>query len=434
MLIKDVSIFTNNGRYIPEGFVRVDNGKIVEIGEGNPNFLEGEEILSFRGKLLLPGFVNAHTHFYSTFARGMFLDRFDPNSFAELLEQLWWRLDRKLTLDDVRLSAAIGAVESLKAGVTSVIDHHSSPNSIKGSLEQIAKAVNEVGLRCATCYEVSDRDGEDATRFGIEENLDFFETRNEFRAGYFGLHASFTLSDDTLERVSNAVKGKIPVHVHVAEGPEDEEQSVNRYGVRIIERFHKHGLLARGSIFAHCIHVDDSEVDLIKESDSYIVVNVQSNINNGVGISYWPKFLEKGLNVGVGNDGFGFNLSHDLRFFILTPHHLKRDPRVSSVDDLAKTFFSTNYEIASNTFGIKLGKIEPGYAADMIVIDYNNPTPLSAENFLGHFFFGIIDNLNVTDAFVAGQHVLKNKKVVGVSEEELYKEARKLAEKLWKRL
>ncbi|AKI96688.1 putative aminohydrolase SsnA [Kosmotoga pacifica] len=432
MIIKNVSIFTGKD-YIEQGYVVISGENFSSVGAGEP--LEKEDkIIDGQGKLLMPGFINAHAHIYSTFARGMILDYFNPSSFTELLEQLWWRLDRKLTLPEIELSAYVAAIESVESGVTSLIDHHSSPSEIRGSLRAIADAVNAVGLRIDSCYEVSDRDGLKAAEDGIAENIDFFAKRNEFRSAHFGLHASFTLGEETLNKVSEVSKGKVPIHVHVAEGPEDEENSLLRYGKRIIHRFQEHGLTTPGSIYAHCIHISNDEAQIIKESDGYIVVNAQSNLNNGVGISYWPDFLKMGVKVGIGNDGFGFNLAKDLRFFLLTPHHEKRDPRVSGVNDLIKTFFRTNAEIATRSFGKELGYIEPGQRADFVLIDYTPPTPIERDNFIGHFFYGVIDNLKVTDVFVSGKQIVSEGEIVTVDKQAIYSEARKLASALWKRL
>ncbi|OAA28438.1 amidohydrolase [Kosmotoga arenicorallina S304] len=432
MLIKNVSVFTGKD-FIKHGYVVVRGNNFDYVGGTEP---EGnyDEIIDGNGRLLMPGFINAHTHIYSAFARGMALDYFNPSSFTELLEQLWWRLDRKLSLPEIELSAYIAAVESSESGVTSLIDHHSSPAEISGSLNTIARAVNDVGLRVDTCYEVSDRDGVKAAERGISENVSFFERRNEFKGAHFGLHAGFTLSDETLKKVSEASKGRIPIHVHVAEGPEDEESSLSRYGKRVVQRFYDYELLIPGSIFAHCIHVNDNELALIKERDVYVVVNAQSNINNGVGITFWPHFTERGVKVGIGNDGFGFNIANDIRFFILTPHHEKRDPKVSSTRDLLNTFFKSNAEIASRSFGINLGFIEPEYRADFIIVDYNSPTPINSENFSDHFFYGIIDNLKVIDVYVSGKPVVKHGKNITIDKEVLYSEARKIASSLWRKI
>ena len=192
--------------------------------------------------------------------------------------------------------------------------------------------------------------------------------------------------------------------------------------------------MRENSIYAHCIHINSEEAGLIKETGGNIVVNVQSNTNNGVGVSYWPDFMREGINVGIGNDGYGYNLSHDIRFFNLIPHCYRLDPRVSNAGSLADTLFKTNYEIASTAFGVRLGKIKPNYAADFILLDYTAPTPLTGQNFIEHFYFGIVDRIDVREVFVNGIHVLKDGKPVNVDEVNVYDISREAAGRMWKRL
>lgn len=431
-VISGVDIWTNNGIYINDGYVSFDDEGIKSIGKGKPEI--DAEVFHYPGMLLMPGLVNAHSHVYSTLARGMPLSDFNPCSFTEILEQLWWKLDKVLTFQDIQISAAVSAIESLKAGVTTIIDHHSSPSAIKGSLDLISNTMNDIGMRCATCYEISDRDGIAARNEGIRENIEFSSKKSCMKSGFLGLHASFTLSDETLEVIARESKGILPLHVHVAEGPEDEEHSLSVYSKRAIRRFYDAGLMNENSIYAHCIHIDREEAELIKETGGNIVINAQSNANNGVGISYWPDFLDMGINVGLGNDGYGFNMAHDVRFFVLSPHSYKLDPRVSSTMALNNTLFETNYKIASTAFGKRLGKIKPGYAADFILLDYSAPTPVTDSNFIDHFYFGIAERMDVREAFVNGKHVLKDGKIVNVDEINVYSSSKEIAQRMWEKL
>jgi len=433
LIVKDVSIFTNDGSFIEKGYLKINDGTIEGVSEGTPDGT-GEEEYSFPGKILMPGLVNAHTHIYSAFSRGMPLEGFSPNTFTELLEQMWWKLDKALTMKGNELSAYLATIESIKAGVTTLIDHHSSPNAVKNSLDTIASAVNETGLRCSTAFEISDRNGKKIRDESIMENLRFSETKNRYRAPYIGLHASFTLSDETLKLISDANRNRIPIHVHVAEGPEDEENSISVHGKRIIQRFDSFGLLVENSLLAHCIHTDESEDEVIRNNGCFVVINPQSNMNNGVGYPDWKGKQSRGIKVCLGNDGLGFNLFTESRFLILGMHNSKKDPNTASPMDLQKTLFGNNYQLASKIFGLKMGKIKKGYAADFALYDYDPPTTLDNENFLGHLFFGIGDNPKVTDVFVNGRPVMISGKNVLIDEEELFKECRKYSDRLWKSL
>lgn len=428
MQLNNLSIYTNDGEFIERGFVRFEGGEIVRVGAGEEPY--AGENLHFNSELLMPSLVNSHTHVYSSLARGMRFTPFEPTTFTEILEQLWWRLDRSLTREELQISANVASIESLKCGVTTLFDHNSSPNSIEGSLEVIAEAVNGVGLRYCGSYEVSDRDGPAARDRGVRENLDFSKNNTPMRRGFFGLHASFTLSRETLALVSKEIRGAIPIHVHVAEGPEDQERALSLYDQRVLERFHRNGLMGEGSIYAHCVHTTPAERSLIAETGGFAAVNYQSNVNNGVGLPDWKEFLAERVPTALGNDGFGFNLAHDVRFLILTPHHLARDVRVSGPEDLGATLLGGNYELARKTFGIDLGVVREGSTADLMILDYKSPTVMNRENFLEHFFYGICDNMRVSDVFVSGRRVLANGSPTLVEEREVYSAARKLSGKL----
>ncbi len=428
--IKNINIFTNDEKFIENGFVLFDENEIIALGKDDSNIGCDVEI-DGNGKLLIPGLINCHTHIYSTLSRGIPLNPFNPKSFTQILEQLWWKLDKKLLLEDISISSYIYAIESLKAGVTTVFDHNSSPYAIEGSLQKIFSGVNETGLRCCTCFEVSDRDGKSRAVDEIEENSSYIGKDSNMKSIMMGLHASFTLSDKTLKRISSVED--VPIHVHVAEGPEDEEMCKDKYGKRILERFKKFKLTRENSIYAHCIRINEKEMEIIKKTGGYIAINAQSNINNGVGISYWPKFMKYGIPVVIGNDGYGSNLSHDIRFFVLTPHEKKGKSTVSSAFDLKNTLFINNYSLAEKMFGVKLGKIKKGYKADFSLVEYDSPTPINFENFINHFFFGVIENFNVKDVFISGKKVLSGGVPVSVNSDELYSESRKISKKLWER-
>ncbi len=434
MILKDMAVFTNDGQFLRTGAVVVRDGNIVSVSESPPDPSEEEDVLSFPGCVAIPGLVNAHSHIYSTLSRGMPLSGFSPHSFTEILEQLWWKLDRKLELEDIEISAFVAGIESLKSGITTLIDHHSSPGRIRGSLNTSASAVNSLGMRCATCYEISDRDGKRARDEAVDENAAMLSKRDEYCRGMLGLHASFTLSDETLKMLRDLDTDESPVHVHVAEGPEDQEKCISLHGSRIIQRFDRWGLLRRNSVLAHCIHIDQDEAMLIRRNGAVIAVNPQSNMNNGVGFTRWQELLEQGTRVALGNDGFGFNLTNDIRPMILLPHLLRRDVNVTSPADLQNTFFKTNFDLATELFGVSIGKIKQGYRADIAILEYNSPTEINSSNFIQHFFFGIIDRLSVREVFVSGEHVLHEGEPTRIDQQDVYKTAREFSSKLWSRV
>ncbi len=426
----------------------IDDGAILIDGETIEAVLPSEssrevpfpvERIDGRGKLAIPGLVNAHAHLYSSLARGMSVPGFSPSSFTQILEQLWWRLDKALDVDSVRTSALVGAMEAARCGVTTLIDHHASPHAIPGSLDAVHDAVCEkVGLRAALCYEVSDRDGLARRDEGIGENLRFIDSiapENRRCAASFGLHASFTLSDETLGRVAEQLPEDAGVHIHVAEGPEDETQCVAEHGMRVVERLDRFGLLRQNSILVHCLHLDKEEKDLVAERDAIVVHNPRSNMNNAVGTFDLTGFLSRNVLTGLGTDGLGANMLGELFTAGLLQKHSQADPLAAPFSALQRLLFNNNTDIVERLFGIKVGGIAPGCPADIALVDYTPPTPLAADSLLGHLLFGIsVHTLRVSDLLVAGRLILRDGWFVDLDEEAIYAHAREQAKALWERI
>ena len=400
--------------------------KILEVGPME-KFSEADNMEDLHGGFLLPGLVNAHTHVYSTFARGMMIP-FNPRSFKDILTQLWWRLDSKLDMEAIYYSALVSSIEFIRNGITTIIDHHAS-RVIRGTLETLKKAiVDEMGLRGIFCFETSDRFDVDEA---IEENLSFSRKKDEKSAGLFGLHASLSLSNETLERISK-ILGNLPIHIHVAESEEDEEDALEKYGMRVVERLEKYGLLNENSILAHCVHINKEEARIIAERKCFIVVNPTSNMNNAVGLPDLKLFEERGIKVLLGNDGLGYNLTRDMMNLYFSQKVLHKDPTYFSLNDLWKVM-KNNYDLAGRILGAKLGRIEEGYEADMITLEYTPPTPLNENNVHSHIFFGMLDNWKVKDTIVAGEYLMKDY-TLRVDVDSIFEKAREIAEKVWSRL
>ena len=440
--ISPVTIWT--GREILDRHaIRIRDGRVVDVAPaGAASSLEigtGVERIDGDGKLAIPGLINAHTHLYSSLARGMSVSPFAPASFTEILEQLWWKLDKALDRASIRASALVGAMEAARCGVTTLIDHHASPNAIPKSLDLLKEeACDRLGLRGVFCYELTDRDGPERSAEGIEENLRFLDSigePNPLCSAQFGLHASFTIDDETIERVASAIPDGVGVHVHVAEGPEDEVRCEQAQGMRIAERLDRHGLLRSTSILAHCLHIDEVEKDLVAERDAIVVNNPRSNMNNAVGLFDLPGFLERGVLTGLGTDGLGANMLAELFTAGILQKHSHSDPLAGGFDALDALLFRNNPRIAERLLDVVLGRIATGAPADIALLAYRPPTPLRSENVLGHLLFGTaVHSLRVADLFVAGRPILRDGAFVDVDEEAVYAHAREQAERLWRRL
>ncbi len=395
-----------------------------------------DKVIDAAGQVVLPGFINAHMHFYSTMVRG--LGKAAPSAnFQEVLENLWWRLDKKLTLEDCYYSALLPLIDAVKQGTTTLIDHHASPFAVTGSLDVIAKTVKQTGLRASLCYELSDRDGEKIAKEGIEENVAFIkrcqkEDDDQLRA-LFGLHASFTLNDGTLERAAEAGRGlDAGFHVHAAEAISDQDYNEKNFGMRVVERFHKFGILGKKTIAAHCVHVSDKEMDLLAETGTAVAHNPQSNMNNAVGVADIIKMAEKGVLVGLGTDAMTVNMLEELRAALWAQHLSHDNPSCGFMEALSTLAFN-NARIANRYWGGKLGELKEGNYADIVLIDYHPPTPFDEKTFLGHLCFGI--SQSTVDTTIASGRVLMEKKrlKLDIDEAGAADKALELSKKLWAR-
>lgn len=423
------------GRVIADGAVRIDGDAIAWVGlRSDAGEMRGA-VIDAGGGLIMPGFINAHMHFYSTFACGIALKDAPPTNFREILERLWWRLDKALTLDDVRLSALVPLVRSLETGVTTVIDHHASPHAVRGSLDVIAEAARLVGVRTCLCYEVSNRDGERVAEEGIAENVAFLEAcrcGDGMAAGLFGLHASMTLDDALLARcVDEGRRLGAGFHVHVAESTFDPDDSLARCGKRVVRRLHDAGVLGEKSICAHCIHIEDAEMRLLADTRTNVVHNPQSNMNNAVGRADVPKLLDAGICVGLGTDGMSAGMLDDARLVNLLHKHGTGDPRVGFAQ-AGRLVLENNARIASRYFDKPVGALVPGHQADVIVVAYDPPTPLTADNLLGHVLFGL-PAARVRHVLVDGRLRLRDGEVLAVDQRALARDAQARAAEVWAR-
>lgn len=432
-------------RVIEDGAIAIEEDRIVMVGttaEVRAHYPDAEA-LDARGQLVLPGSICAHTHFYGAFARGMPLHDDPPSNFPHILRRLWWRLDRALDEKAVRLSALVCLIDAIRHGTTTLIDHHASPSCIDGSLDIIAEAVGEAGLRACLCYEVTDRNGPEGARAGIQENVRFLrrvrewratgDARGAFLAASFGLHAAFTVGPETMERaVAEAQALGVGFHIHVAEDVADEGHSLTVYGVRTVERLAREGVLGPQTLCAHCVHVDAVEIDLLARTQSKVSHQPRSNMNNAVGVAPVEAMRRAGVTVGLGNDGFSNNMFAEMKTAYLVHKVHARDPRAMGAEEVLAMAYRENARIASLFWPHPLGVLAPGAYADIILMDYRPYTPLTGENLPWHLIFGV-DGSHVTTTICGGRILMKDRQLLTLDEERIAAEARAYAPVIWER-
>ncbi|NWF68952.1 MAG: putative aminohydrolase SsnA [Chloroflexi bacterium] len=422
-------------RLLPDHAILIDDGVIRALGPTDDlrRQYPQQETLDARGQLVMPGNICAHTHFYGAYARGIAIPGDAPKNFPEILRRLWWPLDKALDKDAVRLSALVSLVDAVKHGTTTLIDHHASPNCIDGSLDIIAQAVNQAGLRAVLCYEVTDRDGMDKAHAGIVENLRFMRaSQREPRVrGTFGLHASLTLGDDVLRACADAHAGGF--HIHVAEHEADEDDSLRRSGQRVVQRLQAFGIWNDSTIAAHCVHINDQERDLLREKGVWVTHQPRSNMNNAVGAMAFDTFMAQGMKVCLGNDGFSNNMWAEWKAAYLLHKVTHRDPRRADGYAVAAIAQRNNAALAQVFFPEKrIGQLTEGAQADMIFVDYHPFTPLTVDNLPWHILFGFEASM-VTTTIVDGVVLMRDRQLLTLDEAAIAAEALALAPGVWER-
>jgi len=442
MLITNGTVLTfdEDARVLPYGAVYFEGDTIVEVGRTadlEQKYPDAEK-LDANQKIVMPGMICAHTHFYGAFARGMAIPGEPPENFMKILQQLWWKVDRALTLEDSKYSALVALVDAIRHGTTTLIDHHAGPTHIDGSLDALAEAVTQSGLRAALCYEVTDRNGPEGAAAGIAENVRFLkrlQANPDPKLGAsFGLHASFTVGDATLEACVDAARGlNSGFHIHVAEDKVDETDCLIKHNRRVAGRLEKMEVLGPKTLVAHAIHVDAFEMDNLRATKSKVSHQPRSNMNNAVGVSEVETRLNKGILVGLGNDGFTNNMFTEIHTAYLLHRLAKKDPRAMPGNRLIEIAFKNNATIAKIFFPKPVGALKPGAFADIILMDYVPYTPLTDMNYPWHLIFGM-DGSHVTHTIAGGQMLMKDRQVLTMDEEAIAAKATELGKGVWQRV
>jgi putative selenium metabolism protein SsnA len=442
MLITNAKIITweQPNRILDEYAILVQHGVIKEIGP-NAELVEKygeEEQINAHSQYVMPGNICAHTHFYGAYARGMAIHGSAPDAFPQILEKLWWPLDKALNPEAVKYSALICLIDAIRHGTTTLIDHHASPNCIEDSLDIIADATVNAGLRASLCYEVSDRNGLAGAKAGIRENVRFATRLNQWNedgllSATFGLHASLTLSEETLSMCRDAAPNGIGFHIHVAEHSVDEYDSLKKSGLRVIDRLDKHGLLGDHSIIVHAVHIDSKEMQILAYTKTWVTHQPRSNMNNAVGLPDVSGMLRMGIRVGLGNDGFSNTMWDEWKTAYLAHKLIHSDPRWMPADMVANMAIYNNRDLVGSIFNCpKVGIVEPGAVADLIFVDYQPFTPLTTGNLPWQIVFGFNESM-ITTTMVNGKILMKDRKLVTLDEEKITYEALKLAPEIWAR-
>jgi len=432
-------IFTNaeDNPILESGAILMDGGKIRDVGQidiikkANPEAM----VIDLGKGLLTPGLVNIHHHLYSSLARGWNPGGESPGNFPQVLDRIWWKLDKAMQTEDIYYSAIVGLCESVLSGVTAVIDHHASYGTIAGSLDEIAEAFNLIGMKGSLCFELSDRAGKDGLKSGLKETINAFKkwpriSKDNRLQAMTGLHASMTLSDESLNRIKEAT-GEFDAgyHFHLAEDKSDQEDCQAKYNIRIVERFAKFGILGNKSLAIHGVHLNKDEIKLLHDTKTNLALCARSNQNNAVGFPQLWKY--RGVTVGIGTDGIGSDIISEAKSTLYIARHVKRQPDFG-FGLTEKLLLENNPKIFRKITGHRVGKIASGYPADLVLWRYKSPTPISKDNIWGHYLYGLY-NKYADSVWIDGKRILRQGEFIHFDYNELLDKARTAAKNLWER-
>lgn len=437
LVIGNGKLFTRNDEmpFVENGAVAIEGTKIAAVGETEAIKKQygDAEFIDAKGGVIMPAFINTHEHIYSAMARGLSIKGYNPKGFLDILDGQWWTIDRHLTLEQTKYSAVETLISCIRNGVTTVFDHHASFGQIGGSLFTIADVTKELGVRACLCYEISDRDGMDKARESVMENAEFIryalKDDTDMIAGMMGMHAQFTISDATMELAAANKPDEVGYHIHVAEGIEDLHDCLKKYGKRIVDRLMDFNILGEKTLLGHCIYINPHEMDLIKDTNTMVVHNPESNMGNACGCPPTMELVHRGILTGLGTDGYTHDMLESYKVAnVLHKHHLC--DANAAWGEVPKMLFENNAAIANRYFKTPLGVLKEGAAGDVIVVDYNPPTQLDASNINGHMLFGMTGR-DVVTTVANGRVLMKDREIKVIDVEEAMAKCREESAKLW---
>ena len=437
LVIGNGKLFTRNDEmpFVENGAVAIEGTKIAAVGETEAIKKQygDAEFIDAKGGVIMPAFINTHEHIYSAMARGLSIKGYNPKGFLDILDGQWWTIDRHLTLEQTKYSAVETLISCIRNGVTTVFDHHASFGQIGGSLFTIADVAKELGVRACLCYEISDRDGMDKARESVMENAEFIryalKDDTDMIAGMMGMHAQFTISDATMELAAANKPDEVGYHIHVAEGIEDLHDCLKKYGKRIVDRLMDFNILGEKTLLGHCIYINPHEMDLIKDTNTMVVHNPESNMGNACGCPPPMELVHRGILTGLGTDGYTHDMIESYKVAnVLHKHHLC--DANAAWGEVPKMLFENNAAIANRYFKTPLGVLKEGAAGDVIVVDYNPPTQLDASNINGHILFGMTGR-DVVTTVANGRVLMKDREIKVIDVEEAMAKCREESAKLW---
>ncbi|MFW9830606.1 MAG: amidohydrolase family protein [Candidatus Thorarchaeota archaeon] len=424
-----------NRRVLQNTDLLIENNVIAAIGHNIKEKVD--HVIDGTGRMVLPGFICGHTHLYGIVLRGAPLDIKPTTDFLQILDRIWWKVDSAFVNEDAYASALAACYEFVKSGTTCFADTYSGPGSIEGVLDEIARAVTQIGIRGILAFEATERNSKNEGERGLKENIRFLkklqQTPNDLLRGMYSLHASFTLSDELIQKTrEQAHELPAPLTIHTSEGLIDVYHNIERYDQRTVERLFNLGVLGPDVVLGHCVHVNHDELELIQGTGAAVAHNPMSNMNNAVGVAPIKEMYDLGIPVCLGNDGFIFDAIENIRtaYLIHKVHHL--DTRVTTPQQVIEMATINGAQIYG--LGEQLGSIEVGKQADLVILHPNpKATPILPTGVYGYIVYGCTAH-DIEHVFVNGKHIVENHEVITIKPEVVEKALDRVIPTLWEKL
>ncbi len=392
----------------------------------------GEDIWDAAGQVLAPGFVDAHTHLYGILAHGI-PSRKAPSGFMPFLEEFWWPLiENHLNREMICAATASNCLAMIRSGITSFYDCEEAPNALPGILDAQFWVVRESGLRGVLSFEATQRVSEKNGKLGLQENYDFIQTaraQGGVVSGLMCFHTTFTCKAQFIQQAYRMAEemGTL-VHSHCSEGTYEPDYVQEKFGKRPIEYYDDLGVLGERSLLSQCVQISPAEIILLARRKARVTHMPLSNCEVGAGIAPIPALLEAGIKVGLGSDGYITDFFEVMRGAFLIHKAYQQNPRVMP----AWMVWYLATEGGAKVLGLeKVGRIEPGWQADLQVFKANLPTPLKEHNLYDQSLL-YCHQTDVTGTVVAGKVLMRDGLVFGIDEASIQSHSHKAAENLWR--
>jgi len=411
-------------------------GDAVETVAPNDELLllhPADEVWDAPGQALAPGFVDAHTHLYGVLAHGILLDK-APSGFWPFLADFWWPLvEDQLDHEMICAATDLNLTHMLRSGITSFYDCTEGPNALSGCLAAQAEVVRARGIRGTLSFEATERLSPENGQRGLQENLAFIHSaiRNPQSAIVSGLmcfHTTFTCSAALIRLAFEMAAGEgALVHMHVSEGTYEPEQMLKRFGMRPFEYYEWLGVAGPSMLASQCVQISPFEIDIIARRGVRVTHMPLSNCEVGGGIAPVPDLVAAGATVGLGSDGYITDFFEVMRGAFLIHKAHRQDPRVMP----ANLVWRLATEGGARALGLeRVGRLAPGWQADLQLIDARFPTPATAENLYDQLLL-YRNHDHVRAVMVAGQVQVREGQVLGADEDAMRARVHRAAERLW---